>query len=111
MAGIVFNVDQNATFRRIFYLKSGGLPLDITGALVYMQVRDINGNLLHDLSVGDGITVTGPEGKIELVISEAEMKTNALNGNTDLFIKFLAADQIKLFAGPWNVTKAVTTTP
>lgn len=69
-----FTIFQGATFDRTITWRDGnGQEVNLTGYTARLQVRDrVGGEVLLDLSTGDGITLGGPAGTIALAISAVD---------------------------------------
>lgn len=64
------------TWERTWIIKdSEGSPIDLTDASARLYLRDSSGAVLSDYSNGDGITITGPEGRIDLSAPYADTET------------------------------------
>lgn len=66
-----FEIKQGATWDPALYWKDGTQAKNITGYTAKMQIRNkANGTLIKELSSpSSGITITGSEGKIALLLS------------------------------------------
>lgn len=77
-------LDQGETFRLalVYALPGDGpdafpVPIDITGARAKMQVREKYGSpvLAEATTENGGITIEGPDGRIELVLTDVQTDT------------------------------------
>ena len=86
-------------------------PKDLTDYTAKLHIREkIEGPLIKELKTGAGITITGPEGKIQLAMTESE--TSALqitNGVYDLELSSPTPVKVtRLLEGDITVTPEVT---
>lgn len=59
-------IECGAVWDDLLALKTNGQPLDLTGATARMQIRDLEGNLIIELSTGNGrLLIDGPAGTIQ----------------------------------------------
>lgn len=104
--------EQGATFRRVLALKDAdNVAIDITGAVVNMQVRrDLTSpDVILEASTTNGrITIVGATGTITIVVLAADMEAIASSGIYDLFVQFLAGDRVRILKGLFTVERAVT---
>ncbi|VAW12426.1 hypothetical protein MNBD_ALPHA09-1891 [hydrothermal vent metagenome] len=79
-SGVVFSRSGDDTNMRIFRGKTlnfeiiwgGSAPIDITGYQASLQARDAAGDLMLDLSTGNGgIVIDGPTGKLSFTAAPA----------------------------------------
>jgi len=91
-----------------------GTPIDLTGCVAEMQIRDLYGNVQLSLSSasatenGSILTLGGTAGTINIAIDSAD--TLALvAGVYDLRVKFANESILTFVAGTVEVTKGVTT--
>jgi len=86
-------------------------PLTLTGYTAKMDVRPGPGGdlLLHMETGGQGITITGAAGQIDLELTSAQTAALAFEkGRYDLFIVSSGGDPTPLFRGDFAVTQRVT---
>jgi len=109
-----FEVDQNVTFSFIVeYKDDNGLPIDLTGSTVKMQVRDQKGGsklafTLNSPSTG-GITVTPLLGKLSIKMTPTQ--TNKLfypKSSYDIMITDSNLNKTKLLEGFLTLNRSVT---
>jgi hypothetical protein len=104
-----FKIYQGATFRTMFTLNQGTLsssePWDLTGSTAELVVKSAPlGNVLLTLTDGDGITLGGTAGTIEIIIDDAV--TAALSwrvGQYELFITDPSGDKDLFLTGAFTV--------
>lgn len=86
-------------------------PINLTGYSVRMQVRESIGSPtpLVSLSIGDGITVDGPDGEILLEISDDDTAAWTWRyGLYDLEIESPSGATTRLLKGEFEVSAEVT---
>jgi len=101
MAGkIDLEIDKGATYRKTFYWQDSlGAAINITGYTGRMQIRkSINSSsFIAELTTENGgMTLTGPEGKIELFISDTD--TSSVVENSGVY-------DIELISAGSEITK------
>lgn len=108
-----FEIDQNTTFSfTIEYEDEAGTPIDISGSLAKLQVRDTQGGskLAFTLtSPGGGITIDGPAGKVTCRMTPAQ--TNKLfypKSSYDLMLTDSNENKTKLIEGFITLSRTVT---
>ena len=108
-----FTIEQGATTTKPFVWKSGdGVPVDISGYDVRMQVRRSvsSSDVLLAADTGNGrFQVDGPNGKFTLVLSAAD--TSAITWTTGVYdIELEDGDGVvtRLLMGTVTVSKGVT---
>lgn len=69
-----FTIEQGATFKRIFtLLDENNDPIDVTSATAVLKARkNLAGAAILDLSVGNGITMGGTDGRITVELTDTE---------------------------------------
>lgn len=107
-------LEQGATYRRVFKLSKGGVPLVLTGATARAQCRPKLGStvVLFEVSTENGgLTVDGAQGWITLHIDEAV--TAAFTFKSAVWdLKYrLGNDDVRLLKGTVTVDPAVTVDP
>lgn len=94
-------VERGATFRKKFTLYNDEAltsPMNLTGYSAAMQVRTReDGEIFLDLTTGNGITLGGPLGTVELLISATD--------TSNLPIGLLSRYQIELTAPNGDVDR------
>jgi len=108
-----FEVDQNTTFSFVIdYTDNNDLPIDLTGAVAKMQVRDTKGGSKLSFTLTsqlDGITINGPLGKITCTMTPAQ--TNKLfypKSSYDIMITDSNNKKIKILEGFLTLSRSVT---
>jgi hypothetical protein len=108
-----FEVDQNATFSFIVeYKDNNGLPIDLTGSVAKMQVRDSKGGdkLAFTLtSPSGGIVITPLLGK--LTIKMTPTQTSKLfypKSSYDVMLTDSNSNKIKIVEGFLTLSRSVT---
>lgn len=104
------DVDQGATFDKLWAWKSGGQPVNLTGCTARAQVRpDVSSNtVLFDMTTANGmLTLGGSAGTIRITITD-EATADARSGVYDLFIDFPGGTSVRRMAGSFTVTAGVT---
>jgi hypothetical protein len=109
-----FEADQNTTFGfEVQYMDENEInPIDLTGASVKMQVRDMAGGskLAFTLtSPSGGITVNGPEGT--LTVKATPTQTSKLfypKSAYDIMVIDSNGNKIKLLEGFITLSRSVT---
>jgi len=85
MSGTVQNnlitVRQGDSFAINLELKEGSKPVDLTGATLLMQVRDVEGNIKFSLS---GTSVDAAQGKMALLLTPEETSIDVGDYVTDI---------------------------
>lgn len=81
-------IKQGATFKFMFIYRNQETkePINLTNYDVFMQIRrgfELTSELVIDLSIGNGITVTPEEGKIEVELTPSQTELLALNTVVD----------------------------
>lgn len=106
-------IDQGATFDvTLLWRDETGTPVDLSGYTARAQIRSqvTSATPLVDLTDGDGITLGGGAGTIQLVISDTD--TSALpapfDGVWDLELESGTGTVTRLLAGTVTVTPEVT---
>lgn len=112
MAAVNYDLDieQGATFSRLFIWKDAqGAPIDLMGCSARMQVRpSVSSELvLLDLSLGNGLTLGGVTGEIELEISAQQTAAMKRGGVFDLEI-VNGETVTRLIQGVIRLSKEVT---
>lgn len=115
------SIEQGATFRLSFTWSTSagvdgsgvpiaGTPYDLTDCTARMQIRkSYTSPALVSLASGDGITLGGPAGTVEITVSDE--RTDALNVKTalyDLEIEFPSGDVYRVLEGAVTVSPNVT---
>jgi hypothetical protein len=107
-----FIIRKNATFKMTFNYNnpSTGAAINITGWDVDMEFRDAPGGaLLASFSVGDGFTIDGPNGQVNLKIQPAEIATWTFNsGWYDIRMTDTIGDKDVWAEGKFEVKAGVT---
>lgn len=101
----------NATWRRLYYWRSGGVLVDLTGATAKLQVRTAPGGavLLTAATGGQGITLGGTAGTIAVVIAQATLAALAPGVYAwDLVVTDSLGERRRLVAGTWTHEQGVT---
>jgi hypothetical protein len=108
-------IEQGSTFRLRLQLSDEGGPVDLTGYLARMQIRETldSPQPLYELTTPDqdagGITIDGPAGTIDLLISDDDTAALTwLHGVYDLEIEAPDGDVTKLLKGEVTVEREVT---
>ncbi|MBB1074466.1 hypothetical protein HUU62_08590 [Rhodoferax sp. 4810] len=57
------------------YKQPNGDPVDLTGCIFHLQVRDKSDNLLIDVTEANGLTVDAVNGRVDCTVSGAVMRT------------------------------------
>lgn len=106
-----FLCPQGSTFNRLLTYKIDDVPVDLTGYSSRLQVREThyNDEIITSLTSGNGITLGGSAGTIDILISASET-TNFNSGNFvyDLEIESLNGTVNRLIEGSFIVTPEVT---
>jgi len=103
-----------ATFHYTLIYKAGGVPVDLSGVEARMMVRTgyPSPDPVFSLTDGEGITITGPEGKIELFISPEDSTAVGLTRRGDFVydLELVEPDGrvIRLIEGAFTVFPEVT---
>lgn len=104
-------INQGETFELDVTYKVGGVAVNITGYTAYMQLRpDYDSKvLIANLTVGNGLTITGASGKVSVLIS-AEDTANITfpEGVYDLEIKNPSGKTTRLIGGKFTLSREVT---
>jgi hypothetical protein len=112
VTGVVdFVCPQGATFKRSLTLRIGHRPMNLSGYTARMQVRESYDSpaYLVSLTTGNGITLGGSSGTIDLRISDVD--TSNIRSGTyvyDLEIVSPDSDVMRLIQGKFKVTPEVT---
>lgn len=77
----VIEVRQGDSFVLNFFMRTGGQPVDLSGARLKMQVRDDDGNLVFEIN---GTGVDAKQGKMALVLTPEQTKNPVGNYKTDI---------------------------
>lgn len=116
------NIDQGATYRRSMLWRQPqtpeqvaanepGTPYDLTNCRAHMQIRKkVNKEILVQLFDGDGITLGGPAGTIDIVMRSDQTMLLELKrpGVYDLYVIFPSGDVVRVIQGKVNVSLTVT---
>lgn len=103
-----FTLEQKVTFHRLLtYKDARGFPVDLTGYEARMQIRDQAGEVVATLTdTNGGIVLGGPEGTIQLNISETE--TSLMTFATALYdLKLIAPDGMSMRLLQGKVTLSI----
>lgn len=76
-----FCVSDNETLLKRFRLKADGEPVDLTGSMFFMQIREtVDGELIAELSTENGgVAITDPlDGRFEFQIEGSELREGFL---------------------------------
>jgi hypothetical protein len=105
-------VEQGATSRTTLTLRDEAGPVDLTGYMARLQVRETVGSptTLLDLSTSSGgISIDGPAGSLTLLLSdEATAALTWRHGVFDLEITSPGGDTTRLLKGEITVDPEVT---
>lgn len=115
MSGTVQNnlitVRQGDSFAINLELKEGSKPVDLTGATLLMQVRDVEGNIKFSLS---GTSVDASQGKMALLLTPQETSIDVGDYVTDIQLT-LSSGQVNTIwpanvnqIGVFRITEQVT---
>ena len=106
-----FLCPQGSTFNRLLTYKIDDVPINLTGYSSRLQVRETHysDDIITSLTSGNGITLGGSAGTIDILISASET-TNFNSGNFvyDLEIESLNGTVNRLIEGSFIVTPEVT---
>jgi hypothetical protein len=103
-----------ATFHYTLIYKAGGVPVDLTNIQARMMVRVgyPSPDPVFSLTLGDGITINGPQGRIELFISPEDSAALGLTRRGDyrydLELEALDGRVTRLVEGAFTVFPEVT---
>jgi hypothetical protein len=107
-----WNIDQGMSFDFVLeYTDNLNAPIDITGCTAKLQARDISSSqkLSFTLSVGDGITVDGPNGKLTVHATPAKTKELPFpKSEYDLVLTDTNGNKEKLLKGFLALSRTVT---
>jgi hypothetical protein len=106
-----FVCPQGATFKPALIYKVDNSPVNLTGYTARMQVREshTSDEIIISLSTNSGITIDGPNGQIEILISASETSTFTDGDHVyDLEIISAGGEVYRLLQGRFNVTPEVT---
>lgn len=116
MSGKVINnlieIRQGDSFAMNFQIKNKCQPVDLTGAVMTMQVRDENNNLMFTLS---GTDVDVKNGKMALLFTPTQTSIPVGDYNTDIQITTSDGSVNTIFPadvnqiGTFRITEQVTT--
>lgn len=108
-------IEQGATYRHVLYWKEPDqtTPINITGCSAKMQVRSAitSAIVIIELSTTNGrITITGPEGKIELYIADEDttLLEPIIGALYDLEIYHPNGETTRLIQGKISISAEVT---
>lgn len=108
-----FEVDQNTTFSFVIdYTDNSNLPINLSGAIAKMQVRDTKGGSKLSFTLtspSGGITIDGLLGKVTCTMTPAQ--TNKLfhpKSSYDLMITDSNNTKTKLVEGFLTLSRSVT---
>ena len=105
-------VYNGTTFALSPVWKVDNLPVNLTGYSAKMQVRDISGNLIVELSTANGkITITPALGQVNLALTATQTASGTLaagNYNYDLNLTDSASNVYKILEGAFAVKASVT---
>lgn len=101
------------TFDKTATWKAGGIPVNLTGYTPTMDIRPSVGaaNLIHSLTLGDGITIADPTTGVMQLNIDADV-TATFDPQRAVFDMKLITPSGKvnyLFQGVMNITQMVTT--
>lgn len=108
-----FTIERGATFSRAFtYTSPTNVPIDLSGAAIYMQIRDNYSSVTPaiSLSLGSGITFTNPVlGQFTVLITASQ--TNGISfaqGVYDIEIVYATTTVERILEGRVKVKSQVT---
>lgn len=106
------DVDQGATFDKLWAWKLDGQPVNLTGCTAWAQSRpDVHSStVLLSMTTENGrIILGGSAGTVKILIAD-EDTASLRTGTYDLFVGFPAGNSVCLMAGNITVTPRVTRT-
>ena len=103
-------VYQGTTFTLSPIWKIDNLPVNLTGYTAKMQVRDISGNLIVELSTSNGkIVITPALGQVAMTLTATQTAALAVgNYNYDLNLTDTASNVYKILEGAFILKASVT---
>ena len=103
-------VYQGTTFTLSPVWKVDNLPVNLTGYTAKMQVRDISGNLIVELSTSNGkIVITPALGQVAMTLTATQTAALAVgNYNYDLNLTDTASNVYKILEGAFILKASVT---
>jgi hypothetical protein len=106
-----FVCPQGSTFRRTLAYTLDDLPIDLSGYSSRLQVREAyySANPVVSLTSGNGISIDGPDGLIDILISASV--TSAFPTGIHVYdLEIISPSNIvdRLIEGTFNVTPEVT---
>jgi hypothetical protein len=103
-------VYQGTTFTLSPIWKIDNLPVNLTGYTAKMQVRDISGNLIVELSTSNGkIVITPALGQIAMTLTATQTAALTVgNYNYDLNLTDTASNVYKILEGAFILKASVT---
>lgn len=103
-------VYQGTTFTLSPIWKIDNLPVNLTGYTAKMQVRDISGNLIVELSTSNGkIVITPALGQVAMTLTATQTAALAVgNYNYDLNLTDSASNVYKILEGAFILKASVT---
>ena len=108
-------IEQGSTFKHRLQLKSGNLPLNLTGFIARMQIRKTVEDALALLSLsnvlvgGSGLIITPTTGEIDIQISATDTaKLRIVSGVYDLEIESSAGEVTRIIQGVVTNSREVT---
>lgn len=111
-AVLTLEIDQGATFRRIFELKDAdGRAIDLTGATARLQIRRTirSSTVTLEAKADNGKLALGGElGTIELVLEPADTALLDASGVYDLELTYANGDVRRELRGAVRVNPSVT---
>jgi FlaG/FlaF family flagellin (archaellin) len=106
-----FLIEQNATFTKVLtYYSNTKIPVDLTGYSAHLQVKDVYGTLLLDLSTLNGLIVLGgTAGTISLTVPAVITSTLTFtNSPYDLTLTGSDGTVVRLLEGSFSVSPGQT---
>ena len=104
-------IRDNATFTMPFIIKDfSGAVVTLNGWTAKIQFRDVRGGTaLATFTVGSGISIDGPNGKVQLKIQPATIQGwNFTSGWYDVLLTDTSSDKFCYTEGTFTVVKGFT---
>lgn len=111
MATFGLTIKKGSTFKQnIIYTDNDGVIIPLTGYTARMQIRhSFQSEVIHELTTENGgITITGPAGEIDLLISATD--TDGFPPITGLYdLEIITGIEVdRIMEGVMNITENVT---
>jgi len=111
-ANLDFVIEQGATFRYRLIIQQGGVPADLTGYTVRMQVRRSYKveQLLLELTEANGrLTLTPEEGRIDMLITAEDTEELTFkDGVYDMEIESVGGQVTRILQGIVTLSPEIT---